>query len=306
MKFQDYYQTLGVARNASQAEIKKAYRKLAQKYHPDRNPGADAEAKFKEINEAYEVIGDTEKRARYDALSQGYHAGDDFRGGGFGGFGGAQRGADFGQDYRGFSDFFSQFFGGGFQPGGAGSGRAYQQHRSTPPPADIEVQAIVPIQTLLAGGQQTLRVPDERGQTRTLKVTIPAGFKPGKKMRLSGQGRKGPGGTSDLLVRMELSDDDKRRVVGDTVYWDLPVTPWEAALGGKVPTTLPDGTRINMSIPANSQSGRKMRVPKRGFNGGDLMLVLQIHTPPANTPEAREFYEEMRASLPFDPRDKQA
>lgn len=304
MKFQDYYQTLGVARNASQAEIKKAYRKLAQKYHPDRNSGANAEAKFKEITEAYEVLGDAEKRARYDALGQGYHAGDDFRGGpgGFGGFGGGQRGADFGQDFGGFSDFFSQFFGAGYQqPGAAGAG-SYQQRQSTRKPADVEVSAVVPLTTLLAGGRQTLRVPDGSGQTRTLKVTIPAGFKPGKKMRLAGQGQGSGTGRSDLLVRLDVSEEDRRRVVGDTVYLDLPVTPWEAALGGKVPTTLPDGTKINMSIPANSQSGRKMRVPKRGFNGGDLILILQIHTPPANTPQAREFYEEMRMSMPFDPR----
>ncbi|MFO7809547.1 DnaJ domain-containing protein [Guyparkeria sp.] len=304
MKYHDYYATLGVARNASQDEIKRAYRKLAQKYHPDRNKGEGAEDKFKEINEAYEVLGDAQKRARYDALGSGYHHGDEFGAGpggpgGPGGFGGGFGGDDFAAG--GFSDFFSQFFGGGFGgpggPGGAGQGRSVRGQ-------DVEAEAPVPLSLLVTGGGHTIRVSDGRGGARSLKVNVPAGSAPGRRIRLTGQGQPSPMGGSpgDLYLVLTLREEDRDRVDGNNIVQDLPITPWEAALGAKVPVTLPDGKRINMSVPAGSQSGRKLRIPKRGFAGGDLMLVLMIHTPPAKTDEAREFYEEMRTSMPFDPR----
>ena len=299
MKYHDYYATLGVARNASQDEIKRAYRKLAQKYHPDRNKSAEAEDKFKEINEAYEVLGDAQKRARYDALGSGYRHGDEFGGGpggsgGFGGFGGDDFAAG------GFSDFFSQFFGGGFGGAagpGAGSGRSVRGQ-------DVEAEAPVPLELLVTGGAHTIRISDGRGGARSLKVNVPAGSAPGRRIRLSGQGQPSPmgGPAGDLYLVLTLREEDRDRVDGNNIVQELPITPWEAALGAKVPVTLPDGKRINMSVPAGSQSGRKLRIPKRGFAGGDLLLELMIHTPPAKTDEAREFYEEMRASMPFDPR----
>ncbi|MCL7750556.1 DnaJ domain-containing protein [Guyparkeria hydrothermalis] len=300
MKYHDYYATLGVARNASQDEIKRAYRKLAQKYHPDRNKSAEAEDKFKEINEAYEVLGDQQKRARYDALGSGYHHGDEFGAGpgGPGGFGGGFGGDDFGAG--GFSDFFSQFFGGGFGgPGGPGGGQGRSVRGQ-----DVEAEAPVPLELLVTGGAHTIRVSDGRGGARSLKVNVPAGSAPGRRIRLSGQGQPSPmgGPAGDLYLVLTLREEDRDRVDGNHIIQELPITPWEAALGAKVPVTLPDGKRINMSVPAGSQSGRKLRIPKRGFAGGDLFLELMIHTPPAKTDEAREFYEEMRASMPYDPR----
>ena len=303
MKYHDYYATLGVARNASQDEIKRAYRKLAQKYHPDRNQEAGAEDRFKEINEAYEVLGDEQKRARYDALGAGYREGDEFGAGpgGPGGFGGGFGAEDFAGS--GFSDFFAQFFGGGFGgagPGGTGAGGRARSARGQ----DAEAEAPVPLDLLVQGGAHTIRLADGRGGTRSLKVNVPAGSTPGRRIRLSGQGQPSPmgGAAGDLYLKLVLRDEDRDRVDGNNILQDLPITPWEAALGAKVPVTLPDGKRISMSIPAGSQSGRKLRIPKRGFAGGDLYLVLMIHTPPAKTDEAREFYEEMRASMPFDPR----
>ena len=300
MKYHDYYATLGVARNASQDEIKRAYRKLAQKYHPDRNKGEEAEDKFKEINEAYEVLGDAEKRARYDALGSGYHDGDEFRGGpgGFGGFGGADFG---GAD---FSDFFSQFFGGGFGGAGAQGGPRGGAVRGQ----DVEAEVTVPLSLLVTGGAHTVRLGDGRGGSRTLKVNVPAGSPPGRRIRLSGQGQPGPmgGPSGDLYLVLGLRDEDRARVDGNHILQDLPVTPWEAALGGKVPVTLPDGKKVSMNIPAGSQSGRRLRIPGRGFSGGDLYLVLTIHTPPADDDEARAFYERMREAMPFDPREDPA
>jgi len=299
VKYHDYYATLGVARNASQDEIKRAYRKLAQKYHPDRNQSDEAEGKFKEINEAYEVLGDEQKRARYDALGAGYRDGDAF-GAGSGGFGGGGFGAE---DIGGgdFSDFFAQFFGGGF--GGAGPGAAGGRARSVKG-QDVEAEAPVPLERLVQGGSHTIRLADGRGGTRSLKVNVPAGSTPGRRIRLTGQGQPSPmgGPAGDLYLKLVLREEDRDRVDGKTIRQELPITPWEAALGGKVPVTLPDGKRISMSIPAGSQSGRRLRIPKRGLAGGDLYLVLMVHTPPAKTDEAREFYEEMRASMPFDPR----
>jgi len=292
VKYHDYYAALGVARDASQDEIKRAYRKLAQKYHPDRNKSAEAEDKFKEINEAYEVLGDEEKRARYDALGSGYRDGDPFGAGpsGPGGF----RAEDFADS--GFSDFFSQFFGGG---AGAAGGRAGSMRGQ-----DIEAEAPVPLDLLVQGGAHTIRLGDGRGGVRSLKVNVPAGSTPGRRIRLSGQGQPGPmgGPAGDLYLRLVLRDEDRGRVDGNHILQELPITPWEAALGAKVPVTLPDGKRVNMNIPAGSQSGRKLRIPKRGFAGGDLHLVLMIHTPPAETDKARELYQEMQASMPFDPR----
>ncbi|MFO7582021.1 DnaJ C-terminal domain-containing protein [Guyparkeria sp.] len=300
MKYHDYYATLGVARNASQDEIKRAYRKLAQKYHPDRNKGEGAEDKFKEINEAYEVLGDAEKRARYDALGSGYRAGDDFGAGpgGFGGFGGFG-GADAGE--ADFSDFFSQIFGGGF---GRGAGAAGGGHGGAVRGQDAEAEVVVPLSLLVSGGSHSVRLSDGRGGSRTLKVNVPAGTPPGRRIRLSGQGQPGPmgGPPGDLYLVLNLRDEDRDRVDGKNILQELPITPWEAALGGKVPVTLPDGKKVTMSIPAGSQSGRRLRIPGRGFPGGDLFLVLMIHTPPADSDEARRHYEQMREDMPFDPR----
>jgi len=305
VKYQDYYATLGVAKNASQDEIKKAYRKLAQKYHPDRNKEPEAEARFKEINEAYDVLGDAEKRARYDALGAGYHAGDDFRpppGSGFDtdqfGFGGGFGGGD-------FSDFFSTFFGNrGAGPQAGRRGRAGSAGWSQPRRgADYEVTVGLTLREMIEGGKKSISFNHPESGPKTLSITIPKGLQPGKKIRLAGQGGRGAGGPDgDLMVVARLEDPADFEVDGKDVSLTVPITPWEAALGEKITVPTPSGTKVELTVPAGTQSGKRMRLRNRGLAGGDFYIILQIHTPPALTDEARDFYREMRASMPFSPR----
>ncbi len=293
MKFQDYYATLGVERGASQDEIKKAYRKAAQKYHPDRNKEPGAEEKFKAINEAYDVLGDAEKRSRYDALGANYHAGEEFRpppGFDYSQFGAGQGGA-------GFSDFFSSIFGGGFEGAGRRGGRAARGQ-------DFEMSLPLSLKEMIEGGSRPVTIDHPETGRKTLKVTVPAGSLPGKKIRLTGQGGSGVGGgpAGDLYLVFELAPGGEFSLEGNQVLYDLPVTPWEAALGEKVPVPTPTGGKINLTIPAGSQSGKRLRIPGKGLAGGDFVVTVQIHTPPAKTEEARAFYQEMKVSMPFDPR----
>ena len=298
MKFHDYYATLGVERTATQAEIKKAYRKAAQKYHPDRNKEAGAEEKFKEINEAYDVLGDAEKRQRYDTLGSNYRAGEDFRPPP--GFDPNQFGGQYGG--AGFSDFFSSIFGGGFDTGaGAPHGRRTRASRG----ADFEMVLSLSIQEMIEGGSKSVTIDHPEAGRKTLKVTIPKGSAPGKRMRLSGQGGAGGNGgpAGDLYLVFQLDSDSPFTLDGNDVLYDLPVTPWEAALGEKVTVPTPTGGKINMTIPAGSQSGSRLRVRGRGLAGGDYFVTVMIHTPPAKTDDARAFYKEMKVSMPFDPRE---
>ncbi|WP_407275772.1 DnaJ C-terminal domain-containing protein [Halothiobacillus sp. DCM-1] len=293
MKFQDYYATLGVERGATQDEIKKAYRKAAQKYHPDRNKEPDAEEKFKAVNEAYDVLGDPEKRSRYDTFGANYHAGDEFRpppGFDYSQFGAGQGGA-------GFSDFFSSIFGGGFEGAGRRGGRAARGQ-------DFEMSLPLSVREMIEGGSRPVAIDHPEQGRKTLKITVPAGSSPGKKIRLSGQGGSGSGGgpAGDLYLVIELAAGGEFTLEGNQVLYDLPVTPWEAALGEKVPVPTPTGGKINLTIPAGSQSGKRLRVPGKGLAGGDFVVTIQIHTPPAKTEEARAFYQEMKLSMPFDPR----
>lgn len=302
MKFHDYYATLGVERTATAAEIKKAYRKAAQKYHPDRNKEAGAEEKFKEINEAYDVLSDPEKRRRYDALGANYRAGEEFRPPPD--FDPSQFGAQFGGQYAGagFSDFFSSIFGGGFEPGGAASGR--RRSRAVPGP-DFEMTLPLSVREMIEGGSKTVTIDHPEQGRKTLKITIPKGSTPGKRMRLSGQGGAsaygGPAG--DLYLVFQLEPASPFTLDGNDVLYNLPVTPWEAALGEKVPVPTPTGGKINLTIPAGSQSGARLRVRGRGLAGGDYLVTVMIHTPPAKTEEARAFYKEMKVSMPFNPRE---
>lgn len=292
MKFHDYYATLGVERTATEAEIKKAYRKAAQKYHPDRNKEAGAEDKFKEINEAYDVLGDAEKRQRYDTLGQNYRAGEDFRpppGFDPSQFGGA-----------GFSDFFSSIFGGGFDGGAGGAqGRRSRAARG----ADFEMALSLSVQEMIEGASKSVTIDHPEAGRKTLKVTIPKGSLPGKRMRLSGQGASGGHGgpAGDLYLVFQLEANSPFTLDGNDVLYNLPVTPWEAALGEKVTVPTPTGGKISMTIPAGSQSGARLRVRGRGLAGGDYFVTVMIHTPPAKTDEARAFYNEMKISMPFNP-----
>ncbi|WP_298219361.1 DnaJ C-terminal domain-containing protein [Halothiobacillus sp.] len=297
MKFHDYYATLGVERTATQAEIKKAYRKAAQKYHPDRNKETGAEEKFKEINEAYDVLGDEEKRQRYDALGSNYRAGEEFRPPP--GFDPNQFGSQYGG--AGFSDFFSSIFGGGFDPGAAHGSRRTRAARGP----DYEMTLPLSVQEMIEGGSKSVTIDHPETGRKTLKVTIPKGSTPGKRMRLSSQGGSGTHGgpAGDLYLVFQLASDSQFSLDGNDVLYNLPVTPWEAALGEKVTVPTPTGGKISMTIPAGSQSGSRLRVRGRGLAGGDYFVTVMIHTPPAKTDEARAFYEEMKVSMPFDPRE---
>jgi curved DNA-binding protein len=303
MEFQDYYQTLGVKQGAGDDEIKAAYRKLARKYHPDKNKEAGAEDKFKAISEAYEVLHDKQKRAAYDNLrAGGYRGGDQFRpppgwqqqapgGFEFRDFGG-------GADAGGFSDFFESLFGGR----GAG-GRA---QRGPMRGNDIRAGVEIDLRTAYSGGKQRLGLRDATGE-RTLEVNIPAGILPGKVIRLGGQGEPGYNGgpSGDLLLEVQVRDDPQFKLHERDIEVEVPVSPWEAALGAKVPVpTL--GGHVELKIPAGSRSGRKLRLKGRGMPGaapGDQIVVLSIQTPSADNDKAKAAYAAFeKAFSGFDPR----
>ncbi|QJD29287.1 DnaJ C-terminal domain-containing protein [Methylococcus geothermalis] len=303
MEFKDYYKILGVERSATEDEIKKAYRKLARKYHPDVSKEKDSEAKMKEINEAYEVLRDPEKRAAYDRLGASYRGGQEFRpppdwDAGFefthGGF---ARETD-------FSDFFNSLFG--------GFGRRTRGFRARG--EDHHAKIVVDLDDSFRGASRTLnlRVPqlDEQGRLvmreRTLQVQIPKGIREGQLIRLVGQGAPGLGGgpSGDLYLEVHFKPHRLYRVDGRDLYLTLPVAPWEAALGATVEAPAPTGT-VEVRIPAQSQNGRKLRLKGQGIPGdppGDLYLVLDVVLPPADTEQAKEFYRNMARQMAFDPR----
>jgi curved DNA-binding protein len=308
LEFKDYYQTLSVAREATADEIKKAYRKLARKYHPDVSKEKDAEPRMKELNEAYAVLYDPEKRAAYDQLGKGHHPGEQFRpppdwDAGFEFSGGGYSNAE----AANFSDFFAELFG---RTGGRGARRDVHARGE-----DHHAKVLLNLEDTLRGAtsQITLRVPtlDAQGRlvinTRTLNVNIPKGVREGQFIRLSGQGAPGlgKGQAGDLLLEVSFKPDPRFRVDGRDIHMKLPVAPWEAALGAIVPVTLPDTGSLKVRIPQGTQSGRQLRVRAHGIPGeppGDLLLDIEIVVPPADTPKARELYENMARELAFDPR----
>lgn len=312
MQYKDYYQTLGVRRDATAEEIKAAFRKLARKYHPDVSKEPDAEQRMKEINEAHTVLADPEKRAAYDQLGRDYRPGQEFRPppGWDAGFEFSGRGFS-PHEAAGFSDFFSELFGrmGGDRQGGF-RGRTDYRARGE----DHHAKVLLDIEDSLHGAtrQIALRVPrfDAEGHvavdTRTLSVKIPQGVRPGQVIRLAGQGTPGMGGApaGDLLLEVEFRPHPRFAVDGADLHLALPVAPWEAALGAVVAVELPDGA-LKVRIPEGTQGGRQLRVRGKGLPGnppGDLLLDIRIVLPPADTPRARELYETMARELAFDPR----
>jgi len=305
MEYKDYYQTLGVARGATQDEIKKSFRKLARKYHPDVSKEKDAEARMKDVNEAYAVLSDPEKRVAYDQLGQGNRAGQDFRpppdwdaGFEFSGRG------PFQGDAGDFSDFFAELFGRGGRRGARMDLRGEDHH----------AKILLTLEDAYRGATRsvTLRVPrvDEQGRVslgeRHLDVRIPKGVHEGQVIRLASQGGPGAGEgpAGDLYLEVHFEPHDRYRVEGRDVYASLRVAPWESALGATVRATLPDGA-VDVRVPEGSQAGRKLRLKGRGIPGtppGDLYLVLEIILPPADSPGARQLYETMARELAFDPR----
>ncbi len=313
MEFKDYYELMGVARDATQDEIKRAYRKLARKYHPDVSKESEAEEKFKAVGEAYEVLKDPEKRAAYDQLGSQWQAGQDFNpppdwDAGFEFSGGGFTGAD----AENFSDFFESLFGGA-QGAHAGQYRA-PRGRGKMRGEDRHAKILIDLEDAIEGRsrQVSLRIPEltKEGHVttreRTLNVRIPKGIHPGQHIRLSGQGEPGGGGgtAGDLYLEVEFRPHRWYRVEGGDLYLDLPVAPWEAALGASVKVPTAQGT-VDLKIPAGSNTGKKMRLKGRGLPGkhpGDLYVVLQVALPPADTDAAKQVYAEMQETLAFNPR----
>jgi curved DNA-binding protein len=312
MEFKDYYEIMGLKRDATQDEIKRAYRKLARKYHPDVSKETDAEARFKEVGEAYEVLKDPEKRAAYDQLGADWKAGQEFRpppdwDQGFEFHGGGFTGADAEQ----FSDFFETLFGrGGFTPGfGARAQRDFHARGE-----DTHAKVLIDLEDAYHGATRTLALkhtelgPDGRPQIkeRTLNVRIPKGVRQGQHIRLAKQGGAGmgKGRAGDLYLEVEFHPHPFYTVEGRDVYLSLPVAPWEAALGATVKVPTPNGT-VDLKIPPNSAAGRKLRLKGRGIpasSPGDLYVALQIALPPAANDAARTAYRDLEKALNFNPR----
>jgi curved DNA-binding protein len=306
MEFKDYYKIMGVARDATQDEIKRAYRKLARKYHPDVSKESNAEARFKELGEAYEVLKDAEKRAAYDQLGANYKGGQEFRPPPDWNAGFEFSGGD-GSDY---SDFFASLFGRGFHAGG--SGRAQPHAKGE----DHHARVLIDLEDTFQGATRTitLRVPavDTQGHVvtkeRVLNVGIPKGIREGQHIRLGGQGSPGfgQGQPGDLYLEVGFRPHPLYRVDGRDLYLDLPVAPWEAALGATVKVPTPGGI-VELKIPEGSASGRKLRLKGRGIPGnppGDCYVMLAIALPPADTQAAKDLYRKMEQEMKFNPRAK--
>ncbi len=296
MEYKDYYKILGVSRDASQDDIKKAYRRLARKYHPDVSKEPNAEDKFKEVGEAYEVLRDTQKRAQYDQFGSNYRHGQSFTPppgweenmGGFAGGGN-------------FSSFFENLFGGMGGMGGAGMGDNFFAKGE-----DVNAKITISLEDAFNGATKTIRRPAGASQSGTINVKIPAGIASGKKIRLNGQGKAGMGSKpGDLYLEVQIAPHKHYRLEGKDIYLDLPLAPWEAALGAKVTVPTLAG-KISLTIPAGARSGQKMRLKGRGLPGkepGDEFVVLQIMTPPADSDKAKKLYMQMAEELAFNPRD---
>jgi curved DNA-binding protein len=324
MEYRDYYQALGVPRNATAEEVKKAYRRLARKYHPDVSKEPNAEERFKEVQEAYEVLKDPEKRAAYDQLGSEWKQGQqfrpppdwgsgfEFRGGAAEGPGGAAQGPgsfqfEFDGEGRGFSDFFSSLFGGGTASPFGHAARARGGR-------DRHARLDIDLEEAYRGGTRTLELKrpqvtaDGRVEltTHAVRVSIPAGVADGQLIRLSGQGEPSVSGgaAGDLYLEVHVRAHRRYQLTGRDVTLTLPVAPWEAALGATV-TTPTLGGPVELRIPAGSQADSKLRLRGRGLPGqppGDQYVVLKVVLPPANSPEASALYERMRRELAFDPR----
>lgn len=309
VEFKDYYQIMGVQRDATQDEVKRAYRKLARKYHPDVSKEPDAESRFKEVGEAYEVLKDPEKRAAYDQLGANWKAGQEFRpppewNQGFEFHGGGFTDVDAAQ----FSDFFESLFGRGFARGGRGRTEFHARGE------DAYAKVLVDLDDAYHGASHTLTLKTTelgsdgrpRVKARTLNVRIPKGVHQGQHIRLAGQGDPGigQGKPGDLYLEIEFRPHPFYHAEGRDVFVDLPVAPWEMALGASVKAPTPHGT-VDLKIPPGSAAGRKLRLKGRGIPGnpaGDLYVVLKVVLPPADSETAKQAYQEMKRTLNFNPR----
>jgi curved DNA-binding protein len=299
MEYKDYYKILGVEREISDADLKKAYRKLARKYHPDVSKEKDAEERFKEVNEAYEVLGDKEKRRQYDELGANWKNGQNFNpppewdsGFDFSQFSSGSHGGRAG-DGAGFSDFFESMFGGGFEQDPRQQGGFSQQARK---PQAETVILNVDLEDIYLGRNKRIRLPNGSN----IEVKIPKGIEEGKKIRLAGKASHG----GDLHLKIQIKKHPKFKREDNDIYLDLPIAPWEAALGATVTIDTLDG-QLKLKIPPGVSSGKKMRIKGRGLPGkanGNQVVVLQIVTPPAKTEDEKEFYDVMSKKFDWEPR----
>ena len=304
MQFKDYYQILGVTREASQDDIKRAYRKLARKYHPDVSKESDAEARFKEVGEAYEVLKDPEKRAAYDQFGQNWKAGQDFQPPPDWATGFEFHGAGV-EPGSGFSDFFETLFGGRGPFAGTGAAQASARQAFRSKGEDHHARIMISVEDAYRGGRRAvqLQMPevDADGHValkrRRLNVSIPRGIVAGQQIRLAGQGGRGIGGgaNGDLYLEVEFEPHTQYRIEGRDIYSRMKIAPWEAALGARLPVDTAGG-KVELAIPAGAQSGQKLRLRGRGMPGspaGDQYVELLIVTPPAEDEDSREFYRRM-------------
>jgi len=316
MEYKDYYRIMGVARDASEDDIKRAYRKLARKYHPDVSKEPEAEKRFKELGEAYAVLRDPEKRAAYDQLGANWKQGQEFRPppGWDAGFEFSGSGFETG-DASTFSDFFESLFGrGGFGGMGAGPGRGRRAGGFRARGEDHHAKVLIDLEDAYRGATRSISLSapqvDGEGHVRTaqrsLNVKIPKGVRQGQRIRLEGQGSPGlgDGPAGDLYLEVEFRPHRHYRVEGRDVYLDLPVTPWEAALGAKVEVPTPAGN-VDLTLPKGTRGGRRLRLKGGGIPGkpaGNLYVVPQVTVPPADSDKAKSLYEKMRDELPYNPR----
>ena len=320
MEYKDYYKALGVKKDATKQDIKRAYRTLARKYHPDVSKESDAEVKFKEIGEAYDVLKDSEKREAYDQLGSNWKAGQEGfqpppdweQNFDFGGGGSTHRNTQGNtQDY---SSVFEDLFGGSRTDQGryydSGQGAGFQAKGE-----NVRAKIMIDLEDSLTGAERsiTLAVPEINAQgqvinkQRVLNVKIPKGVKEGQSIRLSKQGNPGLGGgeSGDLLIEVAFNPHRLYTIQDKNISLNVPVAPWEATLGASIKVPTPDGKKVDMKVPPDSQQGRKLRIKGKGLpgkNAGDFYVILQVVLPPSKDTKVKEYNEKMRDEIDFNPR----
>ena len=316
MEYKDYYKILGIKKDASKQDIKRAYRTLARKYHPDVSKESDAEIKFKEIGEAYDVLKDPEKREAYDQLGSNWKAGQE----GFQPPPGWEQNFDFGNrgysqgNANDYSSIFEDLFGGRRSQQGrqydAGQGAGFQAKGD-----NVRAKIMIDLEDSLAGAERsiTLATPEINAQgqvvntQRTLNVKIPKGIKEGQSIRLNKQGNPGFGGgeAGDLLIEVSFNPHRLYSIQDKNISLNVPVAPWEATLGASIKVPTPDGKKVDMKIPPDSQQGRKLRLKGKGLpakNPGDFYVILQVVLPPSSDKKVKQYNEKMRDEIEFNPR----
>lgn len=310
VQFRDYYETLGVSKTATDDEIRKAFRKLARKYHPDVNKDkAAAEEKFKQLNEAYEVLGDAEKRRKYDELGANWNQPGGFQpppgwgpqpGGGFQRYGGGDGGVEFEFGGTGFSDFFEQFFGGGRGQGGFGRSSFGQRPRGAERGSDVEADIMVTLEEALHGSKRTVSLRrSDSSKVETYQVKIPKGVHEGQRIRLAGQGEAGAGGgkSGDLFLRVRLARHPDFTVEGSDLIHEVKIEPWQAVLGSELQVPTLEGS-ARLKLPAGTQPGQRFRLREHGLPTaadarGNLYVIPQIQIPKKLTEREREIWQQL-------------